>query len=94
MLEYTPPMLGEPLPMLEYVTKNNLSKTLVFGPKVHNPDAPKHPPVGGYLGWVRVETANVAKTGRFCGKKYTFARILCLQRVGSRKIWSKNRLFC
>ena len=29
--------------------------TLVFGPKVHNPDAPKNLPVGGYIGWVRVK---------------------------------------
>jgi hypothetical protein len=71
--------------MLEYVTKNNLSKTLDFGPKVHNPDAPKHLPVSGYIGWVRVEIGFVAKTGRFWGKKRTFARILCLQRVGSCK---------
>jgi hypothetical protein len=41
--------------------------------------------VGEDLGWVRVETEDVAKTGRFQGKKYTFARILCLQRVGTRK---------
>jgi hypothetical protein len=41
--------------------------------------------VDGHIGWVRVETADVAETGRFCGKKYTLARILCLQRVGTRK---------
>jgi hypothetical protein len=65
-----------------------------FGPKFHNPDAPKYLSVDGHIGWVRVETEEVAKTGRFLGKKYTLARILCLQRVGTRKIWSKNRLFC
>jgi hypothetical protein len=56
-----------------------------FGPKVHNPDAPKYLPVGEYIGWVRVETADVPKTGRFCGKKRTLVRILCLQRVVARK---------
>jgi hypothetical protein len=43
------------------------------------------PPAGGYIGWVRVDFVEVAKTGRFLGKKRTLARILCLQRVGTRK---------
>jgi hypothetical protein len=51
-------------------------------------------PSGAYIGWVRANIPEVAKTGRFMGKKYTFVRILCLQRVGTRQIWSKNRLFC
>jgi len=40
-------------------------------------------PAGGYIGWVRVKTVEVAKTGRFVGQKRTMARILCLERVGS-----------
>jgi hypothetical protein len=59
--------------------------TLDFGPNIHNPDAPKDLPVGGQIGWVRVDIAEVAQTGRFWGKKRTLVRILCLQRVGSCK---------
>jgi hypothetical protein len=62
--------------------------TLDFGPNIHNPDAQNHLPVGEYIGWVRVNIVEVAKTGRFWGKKRTLVRILCLQRVGTRKIWS------
>jgi hypothetical protein len=56
-----------------------------FGPKVHNPDAPKYLRVGGYIGWVRVNRVEMAKTGRLLSKKRTLVRILCLQRVGTRK---------
>jgi hypothetical protein len=75
-------------------SRKQLIPTRDFGPQVQNPDAPKYLPVGEYIGWVRVNTVEVAKTERFRGKKYTLVRILCLQRVGTRKIWSKKRLFC
>ena len=43
------------------------------------------PSAGVYIGWVRANTGEVAKTGRFVGKKYTLARILCSLRASSCK---------
>jgi hypothetical protein len=39
----------------------------------------------GHIGWVRANSVEVAKTGRFGGKNRTLVQILCLQRVGSCK---------
>jgi hypothetical protein len=39
----------------------------------------------GYIGWVRENSVEVAKTGRFGGKNRTLVQVFCLLRVGTRK---------
>jgi hypothetical protein len=45
--------------------------------------------VGGYIGWVRVNNVEVAKTGHFDGQNGFFVALFVLKRVGS----CKNRAY-